>query len=149
MTALRQVDADVDWTSRAECAGMDASLFFPERGEATKHAKATCARCPVLDQRRTYALAHREVHGIWGGLSERERRRLRRAAGTHTRSAAVLDLLERHGAMTSADLARHLGVSVDTAAATLHHMHQQHLILRAGRHQRRWLYEIRGGGPNT
>ena len=59
-------------------AGADADLFFPERGASTRRAKAICDGCPVRGECLDYALAHGEKFGIWGGLSERERRRVRR-----------------------------------------------------------------------
>lgn len=67
-----------DWRTLAECHGVDPALFYPGRGESTKEAKAVCARCPVREQCLDFALANREVFGIWGGLSERERRKVRR-----------------------------------------------------------------------
>ena len=53
-------------------------LFFPERGASTREAKSVCAGCEVKDDCLEYALVNGEKFGIWGGLSERERRRLRR-----------------------------------------------------------------------
>jgi len=53
------------------------ALFFPERGDSTEPAKAVCARCLVRAECLAYALAEHIQHGIWGGTSERERRRLR------------------------------------------------------------------------
>ena len=60
-------------------------LFFPQRGESTRPAKAVCRTCPVMEQCREHALVNNEKHGIWGGMSERERRaerKRRKAAGT-------------------------------------------------------------------
>lgn len=67
------------WMADAACAGADPAAFFPERGEDTGPALALCARCPVVDECRTYALEQpgRTDHGVWGGTSARERRRLR------------------------------------------------------------------------
>ncbi len=70
---------DRDWMDRGNCVGVNAALFFPERGESVVEAKAVCAACVVRAECLDYALTHRERFGIWGGLSERERRRLRRA----------------------------------------------------------------------
>ena len=67
------------WRDRANCRGVDPDLFFPERGEPTRDAKAVCQGCTVWWPCLVDALARGEKHGIWGGLSERERRRLRRA----------------------------------------------------------------------
>ena len=66
------------WQERANCLGVDPELFFPERGASTREGKAVCAGCAVRLDCREYALRNHEKFGIWGGLSERERRRLRR-----------------------------------------------------------------------
>jgi WhiB family redox-sensing transcriptional regulator len=67
------------WMELGNCQGLDPDLFFPARGASTAEAKAVCGQCVVQEQCLEYALTHRERFGIWGGLSERERRRLRRA----------------------------------------------------------------------
>ncbi|MFP5069614.1 WhiB family transcriptional regulator [Pseudonocardia nantongensis] len=69
-----------DWQERALCAQTDPEAFFPEKGGSTREAKRICAGCEVRAECLEYALAQDERFGIWGGLSERERRRLRRAA---------------------------------------------------------------------
>lgn len=66
------------WQLLANCLGVDPDLFFPERGASTKEAKAVCQGCVVREECLEYAIAHGEKFGIWGGLSERERRRIRR-----------------------------------------------------------------------
>lgn len=66
------------WQTEANCLGVDADLFFPERGASTKEAKAVCQGCEVKNDCLEYALKNGEKFGIWGGLSERERRRIRR-----------------------------------------------------------------------
>jgi WhiB family transcriptional regulator, redox-sensing transcriptional regulator len=66
------------WQEQANCLGVDPDLFFPERGASTKEAKAVCRGCEVRVECLEYALSHGEKFGIWGGLSERERRRVRR-----------------------------------------------------------------------
>ena len=68
---------DTSWMDRGNCAGVDPDLFFPSRGEDTSDAKAVCAACTVREACLDYALTTREKFGIWGGLSERERRRIR------------------------------------------------------------------------
>ncbi|MEM7323501.1 MAG: WhiB family transcriptional regulator [Actinomycetota bacterium] len=68
------------WYVDGACRGLDPDLFFPERGESTADAKAVCAGCVVRAECLEWALATRERFGIWGGTSERERRRLRRSA---------------------------------------------------------------------
>ena len=66
------------WMTAALCAQTDPEAFFPEKGGANRDAKRTCRSCDVIDQCLTFALANNERHGIWGGLSERERRALQR-----------------------------------------------------------------------
>jgi WhiB family redox-sensing transcriptional regulator len=69
---------DDQWQERALCAQTDPEAFFPEKGGSTREAKRICLGCEVRDECLDYALAHDERFGIWGGLSERERRRLKR-----------------------------------------------------------------------
>jgi WhiB family transcriptional regulator, redox-sensing transcriptional regulator len=73
-------DGELDWQARALCAQTDPEAFFPEKGGSTREAKRICSGCEVRAECLEYALANDERFGIWGGLSERERRRLRRAA---------------------------------------------------------------------
>lgn len=61
------------------CRGTDPDVFFPDRGESLEPAKSICAECIVRDECLEYALENRERFGVWGGTSERERRRIRRA----------------------------------------------------------------------
>ena len=72
-------DTDTTWQDYGNCLGVDPDLFFPERGASTREAKAVCANCTVRDECLEYALVNYEKHGIWGGKSERERRRMRNA----------------------------------------------------------------------
>lgn len=69
---------ELSWQERALCAQTDPEAFFPEKGGSTREAKRVCLSCDVRSQCLEYALAHDERFGIWGGLSERERRRLKR-----------------------------------------------------------------------
>ena len=66
------------WQDEANCLGVDPDLFFPERGASTREAKEVCRGCVVRLDCLEYALSNGEKFGIWGGLSERERRRIRR-----------------------------------------------------------------------
>lgn len=70
------------------CAGTDPEMFYPGRGESTREAKAVCAQCGARDECLDHALANNERFGVWGGTSERQRRRLRR---TRRISASVLN----------------------------------------------------------
>lgn len=65
-----------EWVSQGLCGQTDPEAFFPEKGGSTREAKKTCARCPVAAECLDYAIEHEERFGIWGGLSERERRKL-------------------------------------------------------------------------
>ena len=66
------------WQDRALCAQTDPEAFFPEKGGSTREAKRICQGCEVRSECLEYALSNDERFGIWGGLSERERRRLKR-----------------------------------------------------------------------
>ncbi len=77
---LVDVDADQSWQERGLSAQTDPEAFFPEKGGSTREAKKICEACEVRSECLDYALANDERFGIWGGLSERERRRLRRLA---------------------------------------------------------------------
>ena len=63
--------------AEALCAEVDPDLFYPEKGGSTREAKQVCARCSVQAECLAYALNHDERFGIWGGTSERQRRRLK------------------------------------------------------------------------
>jgi WhiB family redox-sensing transcriptional regulator len=69
--------ADDAWRLDALCAETDPEAFFPEKGGSTREAKRVCTGCEVRAECLEYALANDERFGIWGGLSERERRRVR------------------------------------------------------------------------
>lgn len=71
------VDEDTSWMDNGNCRGVDPEMFYPGRGESTREAKEVCAGCAVRVECLDYAFRHCERHGIWGGLSERERRRIR------------------------------------------------------------------------
>jgi len=65
------------WRQDALCAETDPEAFFPDKGGSTREAKLVCRGCSVRGECLEYALANEERFGIWGGLSERERRRVR------------------------------------------------------------------------
>ncbi|GAP79937.1 WhiB family transcriptional regulator [Brachybacterium paraconglomeratum] len=71
-------DAELSWQERALCAQTDPEAFFPEKGGSTREAKKVCVSCEVRAECLEYALENDERFGIWGGLSERERRKLKR-----------------------------------------------------------------------
>ena len=73
-----EVPGELEWQERALCAQTDPEAFFPEKGGSTREAKRICTTCAVRNECLEYALGNDERFGIWGGLSERERRRLKR-----------------------------------------------------------------------
>ena len=77
------------WQELANCKGVESELFFPGRGASTKEAKAVCQSCVVQSECLEYALANSEKFGIWGGCSERERRRIRKARREARRESAT------------------------------------------------------------
>ncbi|GAA1692477.1 hypothetical protein GCM10009792_10480 [Microcella alkalica] len=78
---VRATDDDtLAWQADALCAQTDPEAFFPEKGGSTRDAKKICTTCEVRGECLDYALQNDERFGIWGGLSERERRKLRRRA---------------------------------------------------------------------
>ena len=77
---MKTVDAE-SWMEQAACRGVDPDLFFPQRGEMTgreHEAVRVCRGCMVRIDCLEYALDNTIMYGIWGGLSERQRRRIRR-----------------------------------------------------------------------
>ncbi|MGW5609428.1 WhiB family transcriptional regulator [Streptomyces sp. NPDC003753] len=82
----------MDWRHLAACKEEDPELFFPigNTGPALlqiEEAKAVCRRCPVLETCGNWALETGQAHGVWGGMSESDRRRIkRRAARNRTAS---------------------------------------------------------------
>ncbi|WP_225506999.1 MULTISPECIES: WhiB family transcriptional regulator [Mycolicibacterium] len=65
--------ADTDWQERAVCAQTDPESFYPEKGCSPRDGKAVCAGCPVRKDCLHHAITAPEYHGIWGGLTRKER----------------------------------------------------------------------------
>ena len=65
------------WQRQGACLGAHPDLFFPERGQSTKPAKEICKSCKVKEECLKFALDGSEQFGVWGGMSERQRKRLR------------------------------------------------------------------------
>src|SRR3982074_2005481 len=87
ISTAAETDGEVrSWQDYANCLGVDPDLFFPERGASTREAKEVCRGCVVREDCLEYALANGEKFGIWGGLSERERRALRRQRAMQRRA---------------------------------------------------------------
>jgi WhiB family redox-sensing transcriptional regulator len=72
-------DDPESWKLSAVCAQTDPEIFFPKKGDSARDAKLVCqSSCPVRAECLAYALENDERFGIWGGYSERERRKLKR-----------------------------------------------------------------------
>jgi WhiB family transcriptional regulator, redox-sensing transcriptional regulator len=80
MEVVEEEGEQLSWQERALCAQTDPEAFFPEKGGSTREAKKVCVGCEVRAECLEYALDHDERFGIWGGLSERERRKLKKRA---------------------------------------------------------------------
>lgn len=104
-----------DWVQQAACGGAPVDIWFPDDPHQATEAKTACAACPVRNECLDYALDNRIQHGIWGGLTHEERRKLSRGrprrctrCGTRTipardvycdpcRTAARDDTVRRYG----------------------------------------------------
>ena len=80
VTDAEEDGGELAWQEQALCAQTDPEAFFPEKGGSTREAKRICSDCPVRLECLEFALANDERFGIWGGMSERERRKLKRLA---------------------------------------------------------------------
>ena len=88
---VREVNevAEADWMAEGKCRHEPSSTFFPSDGVGVEVARRICSGCPVKSPCLEYALRNRIAHGVWGGASERERRRIARR---RRREAARTDL---------------------------------------------------------
>jgi WhiB family redox-sensing transcriptional regulator len=82
---------ELAWSEDGRCATADPELFFPRRGADTSAARSLCRACPVRDECLDYALETRQKFGIWGGMTEGQRRRLRRSAVPESAAGQVMD----------------------------------------------------------
>ena len=80
---------DLCWQDAALCQQVGDAIFFPEKGESSRPAKSVCRNCPVREPCLQYALETDQRFGIWGGTSERQRRRLKRQSATATTKEAA------------------------------------------------------------
>jgi WhiB family redox-sensing transcriptional regulator len=69
---------DMNWLAKAKCRDMDPAIFFPSDGVGVQAAQRICAECSVKEKCLEYALVEHVDHGVWGGASERQRRRILR-----------------------------------------------------------------------
>jgi WhiB family redox-sensing transcriptional regulator len=100
------------WRDLAACRGTDLEVFFPGRGESARPARQVCAGCPVRQPCLDYAITNRIAYGVWGGLTERERRALRSGwvrASRQDRDRAVL--AADAAGFTAAAIGRSFGLS--------------------------------------
>ena len=100
------------WRQQAACHGTDLNLFYPERGQSAGSARQVCAQCPVRQPCLEYALSNRITSGIWGGLTERERRPLQSEwvqAARRDRDRAIL--AADAAGYTTAEIGRSFGLS--------------------------------------
>lgn len=82
---MEQIPEEYEWMLHSACRGSETREFFPSNGSGVEAAQRVCRTCPVQSECLEYALLHRIEQGVWGGASERERRRIlrqRRRAGT-------------------------------------------------------------------
>ncbi len=67
---------DITWRELGACRGLEPTIFYPDEDEDATDAKSVCAECRVRVTCLEFALNHREKQGVWGGATERERRRI-------------------------------------------------------------------------
>ena len=78
LEVLQTGGLDMAWQDLANCRGADPDLFFPERGASTRTAKGICRDCQVRAECLEFAIVSSEKFGLWGMMSERERRKIRK-----------------------------------------------------------------------
>lgn len=84
---------DTTWMAEGNCAGQAPDLFFPSDGVGVEVAKKVCEGCPSTEPCLEYALTNRVDHGVWGGCSERQRRRILKARRLAVQSEAPIEAL--------------------------------------------------------
>lgn len=82
-------DEDLSWQDKADCRGLTPSIFFPDKGDNARALKMICSGCPVKNECLEHALKYKEA-GSWGGLSEKQIKRLRRRRALDDMRAADL-----------------------------------------------------------
>ena len=106
--------APPEWMAAGLCAEVDPDLFYPESGAPNRDAKRVCGGCEVRAECLAYALAHRERFGVWGGTTERERRRMRRAPVTPAPDRRTGVIRQLAATFTDPEIAVRLGCSPRT-----------------------------------
>jgi WhiB family transcriptional regulator, redox-sensing transcriptional regulator len=97
---------DTEWMARGNCAEEPPAMFFPSDGVGVEIARRICATCPVKEPCLEHALVNRIDHGVWGGASERERRRILKRRRLAEMASAVVNP-GRAGADTESDGGHH------------------------------------------
>lgn len=148
------VDKEPAWQDRALCAQTDPEAFFPGKGGSTRKAKRLCVGCEVRAECLEYALSRDERFGIWGGLSERERRRLRPVVDQVGDDPDEPDEVVVARLVAGQPVAGPSRREVALAAVVLHQAGQGSRRISAllGVHERqvfRWLARHRAGRPLT
>jgi WhiB family redox-sensing transcriptional regulator len=89
-----------NWARRAMCQDLNTEDFYPQRGESTVHIKMICRSCPVVKPCLEYSMRNMEKFGIWGGTSERERRKMRTARARNAKAdmhISITNLIKQFG----------------------------------------------------
>ena len=101
-----------EWMAAGLCTQVDPELFWPESGHDSRDARAVCGRCPVRVECLDYAFTNRERYGVWGGMSERQRRTLRETGGRPRRPDERVDVVRLLAAtLSDSQIAVQLGCS--------------------------------------
>lgn len=109
-----------EWMTDAACKGQDPNIFHPAKGEPMTAARAHCADCPVVQPCLEYALADPSLKGLWGNMSERDRRNERARRGTVKRGRGPQPI--RHGTAGGYQQHRARG---ETACEACRHAHSE------------------------
>lgn len=109
------VGGALKWHKDALCAQTDPDLWFPEKGDSPQVAKLICGECPVLETCREEALINAEGHGIWGGLTVKERNMIRKERGLETPWVRRMQAKKQHAMFLLA-----YGLPVSDVALSLH-----------------------------
>jgi WhiB family redox-sensing transcriptional regulator len=80
---------NTEWMAQGKCRNVDPDVFFPSDGIGVQKAQKICAECPVTEPCLEYALVNHIDHGVWGGCSERARRRILRSRRVDAEMVAV------------------------------------------------------------
>lgn len=86
MTSMVPIPELPDWAQHAACIDAPSDMFFPPPGVIPVQAMQICAGCPVRTECLNHALDNNERHGVWGGMTTRERQRLRMTIRRHPAS---------------------------------------------------------------